>query len=168
MSHDVNQRRGYSHITHFFAFTLNKHRSGWVQLAQRIPDQSVKTLLAGLRQARNSPQHRTAVVGQAFQVNHLRAGLRQCLQQAGLAGTGGAADHAPVQADHAARDILHKGRTKRLVAAFQQRHPKADLIKDQGQCAAALTATPAVGQGPPLLGCGHQLTLNVRSDVARG
>ena len=49
------------------------------------------------------PEHRAAVIGERLQVEHLRALRAQRLQQPALARTGGAADHAVLEARRAKR-----------------------------------------------------------------
>ena len=62
--------------------------------------------------------------------------------------------------------MQHSG-PKGLVAAFNQGHPKAYFRQNQGQRAAALAATPAVGQWHPFSGFVNDFPVNVRGDVAR-
>jgi hypothetical protein len=55
-----------------------------------------RSLLRRLRLAGQGAEHRAAVAGQAFEVQHLRAGVGQRLQQPALAAARAAAQHAEV------------------------------------------------------------------------
>ena len=102
---------------------------------------------------------------QRLQVQHLRAFCRERLQQPGLARTGGAAHDLVVTASRQLRQIGHQRRPEGLVAAVDQRHPKADLVQDERQRAAALAAAPAVDERLPVARLVQHLALDVRCDV---
>jgi hypothetical protein len=106
------------------------------------------------------------VAGQFFQIQHLRTFFTQGLQQARLARSGRAADHPEVQPRDLRRQVGQQGRAKRLVATFEQMHPKADLAQDQRQRVAALAAAPAVDQGLPVLGFVQDLALDMGGNIA--
>ena len=74
-----NDHPDWSEDSYICGEDLSRYRARWVEALQGIPDQAVKTLLAGLRHARNVAQHRAAVVGQVFQVEHLGPFSRQGL-----------------------------------------------------------------------------------------
>ena len=135
-------------------------------MAQRVPHQRVKAFLCGLWLTRNAPEHRAAVLRQCLQVQHLGTGLRQRCQQPRFARAGGAADHTKLKCSHPLGNVQHHSRPKRLVAAFHQRDPKANLVQHQSERAAALASAPAVGERLPVFGPVNHLTLNVLRDIA--
>ena len=106
------------------------------------------------------------MVGQRFQVQHLRALQCQFAQQAALARAGLAADHAVAEALRKFFKRGHHGTPELGVAPFEQMNFEADLIQHQGQRAAAFAAAPAVDQRLPVLARLDQFALDVVGDVA--
>ena len=72
-AHGGHQALRNHHVADFLAFALNVNRPCRVKGLQRRPDAGVKSLLGRLRLAGNQAQHRAAMVGQGFEVQHLRA-----------------------------------------------------------------------------------------------
>ena len=166
-AHGVDQRVGERAVADLLALGLHVHRARRVKAAQLFPHQHLEALLRRLRLPRNQAQHRGAVAGQPFQIEHLRACITQRVQQSRLARAGRPAHHAVAEARRLRRQIGQHGGAKGLVAAFDQADAKADLPQHQRQRAAALAAAPAVEQGAPVLGLVHALALDVAGDVAR-
>jgi len=69
--HDVMHGEVIDHSYH--AMALDEHRALRVEAAQRVPDARLELLLARLHRARRKPEHRAAVFGERFQVEHLCA-----------------------------------------------------------------------------------------------
>ena len=125
-AHRFDEGVGHTQVADFLAFALHKHGAGRVEALQGIPDQAVEGFLAGLWHPGYVPQHRAAVAGDRFEVQHLGTLAGQGLQQAGLAATRGAADHAEIQALRQSGHVVHQGRTPGFVASFDERDLKAD------------------------------------------
>jgi hypothetical protein len=134
------------------ALAFHEHRPLGRSRASACQTRVSKCFCDGCGSPGIAAQDGAAVVRQAFQVEHLRAGCAQRLQQPRLAAAGAAAQHAVVQ-QRRQREPGRRARGREgLVAALQLRGAKADLRQHQRQAARALAAAPAVHQRAPFAG----------------
>ena len=105
--------------------------------------------------------------GEAFQVQHLRAGVLDGMEQAALAAAGGAVDHAELQLQRQCGEDVDDEVPVGLVAAFDAPGVPADFAQDVRHRPGTLAPAPAVDQRPP--GARHrgELVLYVVGDVLR-
>ena len=107
------------------------------------------------------------MIGQVFQIQHLRAGCCQRLQQSAFAGTGCTAGDAPLKAGGQAFHIRQHLSPVSLVAAVQLPGAPADLRQHMRHRTAALSPAPAVDQRTPFLLHRRKMGVEMQADVAR-
>jgi hypothetical protein len=166
-THGAQQGLRHGDAADLAALAFDEHRARVVQPAQRAPQRAVKGLLAGLRRVGQGAQHRAAVGGQGFEVQHLGAFGLQRLQQPRLATAGAAAQHLPGKACGQGGEVVAHLGPVGLVAALQLARAEADLAQEPMHGARALAAPPAIDQRPPGLGQVGGLGLDMAGDVAR-
>jgi hypothetical protein len=165
--HLLDQRLGHAQRADLAALAFDEHRPSWIERPERLPDQGIEALLAGLRAAGHGAEHRAAVPGQAFEIEGLCALRGQRMQQPGLAATGAAAQDAVAKALRQHLQLCTHHGAKGLVAALQLRAAKTDLAKEPGQRARALAAAPAIHQRQPFARLVGDPAIQVVGDVAR-
>ena len=107
------------------------------------------------------------MVGEAFEVEDLRARGSERVEQAALARSGRPADHPPRQPLRHRLERGDDGAAEIAVAAFEDVDAKADLLEHRRERAAALAAAPAVDERRPLARLVQHVALDVGGDVAR-
>src|SRR6185312_16477677 len=109
-----------------------------------------------------------AVGGEHLEVEHLGARLRERLQEAALAGPGGAADHPDADAPRERLQVRDHLPAKRLVAAVQPRRVPPDLAEHVGERAGTPAPAPAIDERAPVAGLRREALLDRARDVPGG
>ena len=159
---------GDAQVADLLALALDEHRPRRIEAAQGVPDAGVEFLLRRLAAAGHEAEHRAAMVGERFEVEHLRA-LRAPARRAG-----GSCPSRSGRRRRASRSALGQrlelgddGAAEVAVAALEDVDAKADLLEHRRQRAAALAAAPAVDERRPFARLVEHVALDVRGDVAR-
>ena len=71
-AHRRHQRFRHTNFAHFFALRLDEHRARRVEPRQLRQHQALEHFLRRLRCIGQIAQHRTAMLGQVFEIEHLR------------------------------------------------------------------------------------------------
>ena len=165
-AHRLDQRFGNAQPADRAALAFDVDGSARVELAQCCTEAGVEVLLRRLGRPGQQAEHRTAMLGQGFEVEHLRPARRQRPQQPALARAGGAADDAQLEPPGQRLELGQQGAAIAHVAALENVDAKADLREDGRQRRAALTAAPAVDERRPFARQLQHVLLDVRGDVA--
>src|SRR5882672_4764059 len=108
-------------LADFLAFRLDEDRACGIETLHRAPHQAVEHLLRGLRLARKLAEQRTAVAGEALQIEHLRALCRERGEQPALAAAGRAAHDPEAEALRSLLELRHDFPAVRTITAFEGR-----------------------------------------------
>ena len=166
-AHARKQRIGHLQLADFLALRFHIYGFVRIELAQGVPHQAVEHFLRRLCLLGQVAEHRAAVAGQVLQIERLRAGRGQRLQQAALGAAGGAADHAVAellrQFGQLRQDLAPVG----AIAALELRRVPADFGEDVRHGAASLAAAPAVDQRTPVPAVRGEVFLDVAGNVFR-
>ena len=165
--HRADQRGGQGEAPDLVALRFHKYRLFGIEALQCLHQRGVEPFLRRLCLQRQAAQHRAAMPGQGFEVEHLRAVRGECIEQAALAGTGGTADHAVAERGGQRVEFIQHLAPIGFVTAFQLVRRPAHLRQDDAHRTAALPAAPAIDQRPPGFWMGVEMRFDMVRDVLR-
>ena len=165
--HRLDQVLRHANLADFPALGLDVHRARRVERDELRAQRGLEPLLRGLRRVRQVAQQRAAVARQRLEVERLRPGGAERLQQPALAGPGQPADHAIRIRLRQPREFVDDMAPVCLVAAFELHGLPADFVEHMRKGAGALAPAPAVNKRLPLAGPAGERGLEHRGDVLR-
>src|SRR6185437_3799450 len=138
------------------------------ETGERGPDLGLERFLRGLRRIRKVAEHAPAVRRERLEVEDLRTGAGEPLEEAALARARRAADHVEADALGERLEVGHHLAAERLVAPVEAHGIPSDLAQHVRERPGAAAAAPAIDERPPVPGLVAEALLDRAGDVARG
>ena len=148
------------------AFRLDEHRPCGIEAAQRRNQCRIERFLRRLRPVGHGAEQRTAMPRQPLEIERLRPGIRQCMQQARLAATGVPGKDNIVEPGRQRIERSHHIAPVGLVTAFELTGAPADHVHHQGHRRRARSTAPAIDERPPVARPSRERRIEMVSDIA--
>ena len=163
----VEERVGHLDRADPLALRLDIHGTARIEAQERRGELALEPFLRRLRLARKVAQQRAAMLRQRFEVEHLQALGRECVEKSALAGACEAAHDLEAQPRRQRVELRDHVPAPRAVAAVELDGAPTNLVQHVRQRAAALAAAPAVDHRRPAARHRRERTFEHRSDIAR-